>query len=384
MRTGIVGLGLRAGNVLKMIQKEMPELELVGYVDPDPCGLSIIEEHASQLKQFESLANMISESELDLLWVASPNHLHLEHIKLGLEAGLQVFSEKPIVTSKEDSFELAKLIKKFGENKLIVGLVLRYSTHMREMRRVLDAGTLGSITSLEANEHIAPFHGSFFMRDWRRLEKYSGGFMLEKCCHDIDLYNSIVGERPVRVVSFGGRNNFIPSEAPSDNKYDNVYQKKLSYWENVDNPFTSDADIIDHQNALIEYPNQVTFSFHTSINVPDEQRRFCVIGSRGMAEGDFGRGGLRITDARTGDCLEEHDFSYPSAPGSGNYPSHYGADQLMCEDIVSFLRGGLSSLPVGPKEAIAAGLVAMAIDESMKTSQIVDMTETWQKLDSLY
>ena len=384
MRTGIVGLGLRAGNVLKMIQKEMPELELVGYVDPDPCGLSIIEEHASQLKQFESLTKMISESELDLLWVASPNHLHLEHIKLGLEAGLQVFSEKPIVTSKEDSFELAKLIKKFGENKLIVGLVLRYSVHMREMRRVLDAGTLGSITSLEANEHIAPFHGSFFMRDWRRLEKYSGGFMLEKCCHDIDLYNSIVGERPVRVVSFGGRNNFIPSEAPSDNKYDNVYQKKLSYWENVDNPFTSDADIIDHQNALIEYPNQVTFSFHTSINVPDEQRRFCVIGSRGMAEGDFGRGGLRITDARTGDCLEEHDFSYPSTPGSGNYPSPYGADQLMCEDIVSFLRGGLSSLPVGPKEAIAAGLVAMAIDESMKTSQIVDMTETWQKLDSLY
>ena len=384
MRTGIVGLGLRAGNVLKMIQKEMPELELVGYVDPDPCGLSIIEEHASQLKQFESLTKMISESELDLLWVASPNHLHLEHIKLGLEAGLQVFSEKPIVTSKEDSFELAKLIKKFGENKLIVGLVLRYSIHMREMRRVLDAGTLGSITSLEANEHIAPFHGSFFMIDWRRLEKYSGGFMLEKCCHDIDLYNSIVGERPVRVVSFGGRNNFIPSEAPSDNKYDNVYQKKLSYWENVDNPFTSDADIIDHQNALIEYPNQVTFSFHTSINVPDEQRRFCVIGSRGMAEGDFGRGGLRITDARTGDCLEEHDFSYPSTPGLGNYPSHYGADQLMCEDIVSFLRGGLSSLPVGPKEAIEAGLVAMAIDESMKTSQIVDMTETWQKLDSLY
>ena len=40
----------------------MPELELVGYVDPDPCWLSIIEEHASQLKQFESLANIISES----------------------------------------------------------------------------------------------------------------------------------------------------------------------------------------------------------------------------------------------------------------------------------------------------------------------------------
>ena len=384
MRTGIVGLGLRAGNVLKMIKGDMPEIELVGYVDPEPCGLSLLADYSSDLIQYKNLKQMIDECNLDLLWVASPNHLHLEHIKAGLEAGLKVFSEKPIVTSKEDSFALAKLIKKYGESQLIVGLVLRYSVHMREMRRIVDAGTLGTITSLEANEHIAPYHGSFFMRDWRRLEKYSGGFMLEKCCHDIDLYNSIVGDRPTRVVSFGGRNNFIPSEAPPGNKHDDVYQIKKSYWESADDPFTSDADIIDHQNALLEYPNNVSFSFHTSLNVPDEQRRFCIIGSRGMAEGDFGRGGLRITDARTGKRLEDHDFSYPSEPGSGNYPSHYGADKLMCEDIVSFLRGDLKSLPVGPKEAIVAGLVAMAIDESMASGTVVDMTETWHELDALY
>ena len=163
MRTGIVGLGLRAGNVLKMIKEDMPEMELVGYVDPDPCGLSIIDDKTNRLNQYENLDQMIDEGNLELLWVASPNHLHLEHIHLGLEAGLKVFSEKPIVTSKEDSFALAKLIKKFGENQLIVGLVLRYSVHMREMKRVLDAGILGKITSLEANEHIAPYYGSFFM-----------------------------------------------------------------------------------------------------------------------------------------------------------------------------------------------------------------------------
>ena len=92
------------------------------------------------------------------------------------------------------------------------------------------------------------------MRDWRRLEKYSGGFMLEKCCHDIDLYNGIVGERPERVVSFGGRNNFIPSEQPNGNEHDDVYQKKLPIGKMLIIHFTSDADIIDHQNALIEYP----------------------------------------------------------------------------------------------------------------------------------
>ena len=77
-------------------------------------------------------------------------------------------------------------------------------------------------------------------------------------------------------------------------------------------------------------------------------------------------------------------MSGPVSSETGKYPAHYGADKLMSEDIVSFLRGDINSLPVGPKEAIAAGLVAMAIDESMKTGQIVDMTKTWVDLDSLY
>jgi hypothetical protein len=69
---------------------------------------------------------------------------------------------------------------------------------------------------------------------------------------------------------------------------------------------------------------------------------------------------------------------------AGNYPAHYGADQLMCADIIDFLRGESDSLPVGPKDAIEAGLVAMAIDESRIKGKIIDMTETWKDLDSLY
>ena len=103
-----------------------------------------------------------------------------------------------------------------------------------------------------------------------------------------------------------------------------------------------------------------------------------------MAEGDFMRGNLRITDARTGKCLEDHKFNYLSTEIAGNYPAHYGADQLMCADIIAFLRGESDSLPVGPKDAIEAGLVAMAIDESRIKGEIIDMTGTWQELDSLY
>jgi len=104
MRTGIVGLGLRAGNVLKMMQADMPELELVGYVDPEPCGLPLLKGITSQLQQYESVETMIAKCSIELLWVASPNHLHLGHIRAGLEAGLKVFTEKPIVITKAESF----------------------------------------------------------------------------------------------------------------------------------------------------------------------------------------------------------------------------------------------------------------------------------------
>ena len=80
-----------------------------------------------------------------------------------------------------------------------------YSQHARSVRELIKTNVLGNIISIEASEHIMPWHG-VFMRNWRRKEKFSGGFMLEKCCHDLDFYNMIVGCRPIKLVSFGGRN----------------------------------------------------------------------------------------------------------------------------------------------------------------------------------
>ena len=42
---------------------------------------------------------LIANEKLDLLMVGSPNHMHLDHIRIGLEAGLKVFTEKPMVTT---------------------------------------------------------------------------------------------------------------------------------------------------------------------------------------------------------------------------------------------------------------------------------------------
>ena len=373
MRVVTAGIGLRAGNVLSILRNAMPEVEFVGYYDPQPTYLSMIGEDTPR---FDDVAEMLADTQPDLFFVGSPNSFHLEHIKLGLAAGVRIFTEKPVVTTKADTMELAALLAQHGTDQVMVGLVLRYSQHMVDLRAVLDR--LGPVVSLEANEHIGPYHGAFFMRDWRRMVKWSGGFMLEKCCHDIDIYNMVTGSRPDRVASFGGRKSFVPEFAPTSNTENEIMHRKPSVWESVEDPFHSDGDIIDYQTAILHYETGASLAFHTNLNVPDEHRRFCVMGALGMAEGDFMRGYLKAT-ARDGTVIAEHDYTQMEGARAS---AHYGADHMMIDDIAAFLRGEADSLPVGVVDALEAGLAAMALDEARINGTMVDLTETWAEFDS--
>lgn len=375
MRVVTSGIGLRAGHVLSIMKEQMPEMQMVGFYDPQPTHLDMI---GTDTPRFDDIQTMLDETKPDLFFVGSPNVFHLDHIRLGLEAGVQMFTEKPVVTTVEDTFALAELLSKHGTDRVMVGLVLRYSQHMVDLRSALADGTLGEITSLEANEHIAPYHGAFFMRDWRRRTDYSGGFMLEKCCHDLDIYNMVTGSRPNRVASFGGRRSFLPENAPASNSENDIFHIKKSVWESVPDAFHSDGDIIDWQTAILSYESGASLAFHTNLNVPDEHRRFCVMGTHGMAEGDFVRGFLKVTK-RDGTTAADHDYTKGDP---AKLSAHYGADHMMVADIAGFLRGEVASLPVGVVDALEAGLAALAMDEARTTGSIVDLTQTWAKFDS--
>ncbi len=230
-RIGVVGLGYRIGYLMQVIGQTQQDVEFVGYVDPKPAGLGLVNgegvpgisvdpealKRFDPGRQFASLEELIEKGNLDLLMVGSPNHLHLEHLRIAIKSGIKTFAEKPVVTTEAQTFELLGLLAEAKDvDQVMIGLVLRYAPLYRDLIAARDDGKLGNIASIEASEHIAPYHGAFFMRDWRRNSRYSGGFMLEKCCHDLDLYQGLVGSRPKRVASFGGRRSFVP-----ENKHQN-------------------------------------------------------------------------------------------------------------------------------------------------------------------
>lgn len=374
MKVGVCGLGLRMAYLTKVFNQHTTGMEFVAFADPSPVGLPYLQEHeVSAGRAYNNLTDMIKNEALELLMVGSPNHLHLEHIRVGLEHGLKIFSEKPVVTTEEQTCELLSLLTQHGVDSVMVGLVLRYSPLYRDLVEAIDKGVLGHLSSIEACEHIAPHHGAFFMRDWRRYAACSGGFMLEKCCHDLDLYQGVVRERPARMVSFGGRKTFV-----ADNKElerEEVYHQMEGGWSGAASVFEGDGDIIDHQAALIEYENGVNLCFHTNLNVPGKFRHFCVIGARATAEGDFERNYFRLQDAQSYRLLQ--DNRYESSDPMG----HYGAEELMAADICAHLFEG-ASLPVSVLDALEAGLTAIKLDESRKENKIIDMQTVWQKFDS--
>ncbi len=380
MRVAIIGLGYRLGYLGHVFNEMDPDFQIVGYHDPAPAGMAVLDSHGiSAGKAYDSAAELVKAGGFDLLMVGSPNHMHLDHIRLGLEAGVKVFSEKPIVSTIEDTYKMAALMGQYGNDSLLVGLVLRYAPLYRDLLAARDAGQLGNIVSVEAAEHIFPYHGAFFMRDWRRYEKWSGSFMLEKCCHDLDLYNGLIGARPERVASFGGRKTFIPANDPQLEGVNDLslYHRKPSGWNGSDKVFDSDGDIIDYQVAIIEYANGVGMNFHTNLNAPDQFRRFAVFGTRGQAEGDFIRGFLKVTDVMSEKRITETEYTATALS------QHYGADEQMAAEVIAHvMRGG--PLPVSPLDALEAGILALATDEARRSRAVVDLRPVWDRYDSAF
>ena len=140
--------------------------------------------------------------------------------------------------------------------------------------------------------------------------------------------------------------------------------------------FNSDADIVDYQTALVEYENGTNLCFHTNLSAPDDFRRFCIFGSKGMAEGDFARNFFRVHDAPTSKKLIDKQYEH------NQYISeHYGAEELMAASWADHFQAALR-LPVSILDALEAGLTAIKLDESRVTGQIIDMAETWRRFDS--
>jgi predicted dehydrogenase len=138
---------------------------------------------------------------LDAVIISLPNFLHFDSIKLALEAGLDVFIEKPMAATLGESREIVRMVDKTGR-RLMVGHCMRYVDAVEKMKGALDQGRIGSleIITLESIQNGPLSHGRVPMpisEWWFNPQRSGGGALLDIGSHMIDLFRFFAGDSKV-------------------------------------------------------------------------------------------------------------------------------------------------------------------------------------------
>ena len=378
-RIGVIGLGQRIAHVLAAMKEVGWRLEVAGHADLSPVGLPILAEAGIDPgRAYADEAELLADGPFDLVMIGSPNHLHFVHLNAAFAAGYPIFAEKPIVRTPEESYLLAATLAGRPVPPLFIGLVMRSMPIVREVIARADSGELGDLISMDATEHLPPEHGAYLARNWRRRQDWGGSFMLDKVCHDFDIFGRIAGSRPAQVAAFGAKRIFDPARTDVPMTYEDgsaAYALRDAGWMGANDAFHSDMDVDDHQVAIVRYQSGLALSFHSNSHVSLQERRWYVAGTRGTLLADLVRNKLMIRPALDRRKPERIDYATRTSD------NHNGADQAMAIDLLAALEGE-RPFPVTPRDSLEAGLTVMAIDEAAATGTMVDCAPMWNRFDA--
>ena len=266
----------------------------------------------------------------DAVVVASPNRTHVDAVVPLLEDGLDVFCEKPLATTLADHDRIGDAADR-AEGLLYVGFNMRHAPLYARLAALVADGRIGRLGMLSAHEVRVPFpRGHYY------TQAESGGTLLEKDCHDFDLFNWIADADPVRVGAFGG-------------------QQVLD----------RDTDVIDHANVIVEYDNGVTGTLELCLYAPFSHpvdRRYELRGTDGLLRTGSGAGTVDVFDRNTRDTLRIES-------GDGE---HGGADYRMWVDVLRTLAGE-SEPPATATDAKKAAAVAIGAERSLREDRLFEI-----------
>lgn len=93
-----------------------------------------------------------------------------------------------------------------GRSNVVVSFPLRFTCIVQEMKRLVDAGELGDVVTVQAINNVP--YGNVYYHSWYRDSTITGGLFLQKSTHDIDYITYILGKRPVSVSAKTAKMHF--------------------------------------------------------------------------------------------------------------------------------------------------------------------------------
>ncbi len=238
-RVGLIGTGWYGkSDLFRLIQ--VSPVEVVSLCDPDKKMLNEAADLTAQRQKskkrprvYGDYREMLKEKDLDIVLVGSPDHWHALHMIAAVEAGADVYCQKPISC---DVLEGEAMIAAARKHKRVVqiGTQRKSTPHLIDVKKnIVEAGMLGKIGHVElccyfhmrANGNppvqpvpdfldyemwtgpapLRPYDGLPHIRWWRTFMEYGNGICGDMCVHMLDTARWMLNLGwPKKITSTGG------------------------------------------------------------------------------------------------------------------------------------------------------------------------------------
>lgn len=197
IRWGILGTGGIAATFARDLQ-QIDDAELVAVGSRTDEAAQRFAGRFDVARAHGSYKALVEDAEVDVVYVATPQSIHAECMRLAIEAGKAVLCEKPFTLTGAEAREIVELARAEGVF-LMEAMWTRFLPHMRRIDQLLRSGVLGDVTTLVA-DHGQAIPGD----DGHRLRRpdLGGGALLDLGVYPVSLASHVLGA-PSTVTAVG-------------------------------------------------------------------------------------------------------------------------------------------------------------------------------------
>ena len=322
--------------------------------------------------------DVIDQPDVQIVNIATPNHLHLEIVAAAAAAGKHIFCEKPVGRTPQETAQIEALAREAGVLSF-VGFNYRWAPLVMHAKRLIDEGALGALTQYRGRFFSMYGSDPMGLLSWRFDRRIAGyGVLGDIMAHVTDMALYLCGG-VARLV--GNAHTFI-SERPLP-----IPGKGTHYSRGAPDDPKGAVTNEDYAGALIEFENGArgTLEVSRSIFGPKNQMAFELNGTKGALSWDFER--MNELQLYLPGADHAHD-GYLRLLGGDQYPHHgnfnpgegsgLGYEDMKVIEAFQFLQSvaeGAQRAP-GLAEALAVAEAHAAMIRSWETG-------AWEAVTSL-
>jgi myo-inositol 2-dehydrogenase/D-chiro-inositol 1-dehydrogenase len=207
IRVGIIGTGVMGAGHARFIKGNIPGAMVTALFDVDVNKMAeLSEELGTVIVEAKDPIQLINHSLVDAVIIASPDSMHVEHLRLAVAGKKPTLCEKPMATTIEDAKAIAEEIEEFereaGKTMIHFGFMRRFDPAYRKVRDLIETGEFGAPTFFRA-----------ITRNVSSTGATTSGLYTNIAIHDFDVYRWLFKDEWTSIQSHYPRHSSLsPSE----------------------------------------------------------------------------------------------------------------------------------------------------------------------------